>query len=373
MKTCGIICEYNPFHFGHKYQLSRVKENFDAAVCVMSGSFVQRGELAVFDKWTRADAALSNGADLVIELPVKSVLSSAEGFAMGGIMLLDAMGIIDSVSFGSECGDIEKLTHAANTLLFEDESTSKKIKEFLSGGMSYASARAAAYNGILDETLLSSPNNILGIEYIKALTEINSKITPITHTRRGGYHDTSLSSEFPSATAIREQIKNGKSANTPFDFSESTVFDTEKLTDIFKYCLLSRKKDAFSNIADIEPGLDNRFLKAVNRGTLTEIIDAVKTKRYARTRLSRIAMRVILNLTDISPEPAYIRVLGFNDTGRELLSSMKKKCELPIVTKVADFKSDAILPDIRATDIASLAALSPTPFGRDYTTSPVIK
>lgn len=374
MKVAGIICEYNPFHSGHKYQIEILKKEFDAVVCVMSGSFVQRGEVAIFDKWTRANAALLNGADLIIELPVKNVLSSAEGFATGGVILLDSLGIIDSLSFGSECGDISVLKKYAETILIEPNEVSDKIKTLTKEGLSFAKARSMAYSGILDEEILSAPNNILAIEYIKALLQIKSTITPITHQRVGaGYHDRCENNGYASATLLREKISAGEDISefTPFDFSDCTRYDTNKLTDILKYKLMTDGCDAFSSISDVEPGLDNRFLKAINETSIDDMISFVKTKRYAHTRLSRIAMRVILGIKDSDYTPEYVRILGFSETGKKLLSKMKTTCSLPIVNKVADFNSNTILPDILATDIASLCANISTPRGRDYTTSPI--
>lgn len=375
MKVAGIICEYNPFHNGHKYQIDTLKKEYDAIVCVMSGSFVQRGEVAIFDKWTRTKAALSSGVDLVIELPIKNVLSSAEGFATGGVEILESLGIIDAISFGSECGNIDILEKFAKALLFETPEISAKIKDYMELGMSYAKSLSCAYNGVLDEEILSSPNNILAIEYIKALQRINSKIKPVTIMRKGaGYHDTNTVGCFASATGLREKINTGEdiSSFSPFDFSSCTKYDTNKLTDIFKYKLITRGSDAFSGISDVEAGLDKRFLKFVDRASLSDIIGHVKTKRYTLTRLSRIAMRVVLGLCDMEYSPEYVRILGFNDTGRGLLSTMKDTCRLPVVNKVADFDSDAILPDILATDITALCANTPVPKGRDFTTSPII-
>lgn len=375
MRIAGIICEYNPFHSGHKYQIDTIKHDFDAVVSVMSGSFVQRGDVAIYDKWTRAKAALSGGADLVVELPVKYALSSAEGFAEGGVKILSSMGNIDALCFGSESGDIKKLTKCAETLLCEPPAISEKIKALMGEGNPYAKARSMAYDGILDTSLLSQPNNILAIEYIKAVLKQNSKITPVTIKRKGaGYHEMSENEEFPSATMLRERIKNGEDIIkfTPFDFSACETYDVNKLTNIFKYRLMTKKENAFCGISDLEPGLANRFLKEMDKESLTDIIDSVKTKRYAHTRLNRIAISVLLGLTSRTKEPEYIRILGMNDTGKQILSEMKDTAVFPLVNKVADFKDDSIMTDILATDLASLCASKPTAMGRDFTTSPVI-
>lgn len=375
MKVCGIICEYNPFHSGHKYQIDTIKQDFDAVVAIMSGSFVQRGDVAFFDKWSRTKAALHNGCDLVIELPAKYALSSAEGFAAGGVKLLSKSGIIDALCFGSESGDISELTACARELLSESPEISEKIKAFMAEGYPFAKARSMAYEGILDTELLASPNNILAIEYIKAILKQKSSIRPVTIKRKGaGYHDTESDDGFASATMLREKIKSDEdvSAYLPYDFSGCETYDINALTGTFKYKLLTEKEATFDGICDMEPGLANRFIKDMDKEKLTDIIDAVKTKRYAHTRLCRIVMSSLLGLKQDTPEPLYLRVLGMNDTGKQLLSRMKETAEIPVVNKVADFKDDSILPDILATDLSALCASRPTPFGRDYTTSPVI-
>lgn len=375
MKTAGIICEYNPFHSGHKYQIEKVKQNFDAVVCVMSGSIVQRGDIAIFDKWTRTKSALCNGCDLVIELPVKYALSSAEGFASGSVKLLGSTGIIDALCFGSESGKISELTNCAKTLLSEPPEVSAKIKALLDNGLPFVKARSMAYKEILDTDLPSEPNNILAIEYIKAILMQKSDITPVTIKRMGaGYHDTAYDKNFVSATYLREKIRNGEdiSGLTPYDFSGSIAYDINQLTDIFKYKLITEKESAFDGICDMEPGLANRFLKELDKEQLTDIIDAVKTKRYTYARLFRIALSVLLGLKVDTVEPEYIRILGMNTIGKQLLSKMKSTSRFPIINKVANFKNNMILPDILATDLAALCASVPVPLGRDYTTSPII-
>ena len=375
MKTAGIICEYNPFHTGHKYHIEHIKKEFDAVVCIMSGSFVQRGGVAIYDKWSRARSALENGADLVIELPVKYALSSAEGFAEGGIRILDATGVIDALCFGSESGDIAELTSCARTLLTEPAEVSQKIKALMNEGLPYAKARALAYEGVLDTELLSQPNNILAIEYIKALLKSNSSIKPITLKRKGaGYHDEEVIDGFASATLLREKIRSGVDVSTftPYDLLASVTYDVNRLTSTFKYKLRTDGENAFCGIPDMEPGLANRFLNEIDRDSIAEIVDAVKTKRYAHTRLRRIVAKVLLGLTEDTKNPDYVRVLGMNNKGKELLSKMRETSSFPIVNKVADFKDESILPEILATDLAALCADSPVPMGRDFTTSPII-
>lgn len=375
MNVAGIICEYNPFHNGHKYQLQMLKKTYDAVVCLMSGSFVQRGDVAIFDKWTRAKSALMSGCDLVIELPQVYALSSAQGFAKGSIDILSATGVIDALSFGSECGDIEKLKSTSAILLSENTEISEKIKSCLKDGYSYPASREIAYSGIIDNSLLSEPNNILALEYIAELKRQNSSIIPITHKRTDkGYHSLDSEGNFASATKIRSLITTGKnfSEYVPDEYEDINIHSLDKLSDIFKYLLITRGKDAFCGISDIEPGLDNRFLQNVDKANISEIIDNVKTKRYTRTRLQRIVCRTLLGITQNTQKPEYIRILGMTKTGMNILSEMKKTALYPIVNKVADFKSETIKIDILATDLASICDSKKTAFGKDYTTSPII-
>lgn len=374
MKIAGIICEYNPFHNGHAYQLALAKNIADAAVCIMSGSFVQRGEAAVYDKWTRAHAALLNGADLVLELPVRYCLSSAQGFARGAVESLNSTGVIDSLIFGSEIGNIHELSHAAELIANEPSEVSEKIKNLMARGMGYAAARTEAYRGIIDANLLSEPNNLLALEYLCALKATNSKITPITHTRTTGYHSAVPENEFASATLLRKKINAGESISlyTPFDFSDCEKYDTEKLTEIFRYRIITEGEKLFSLIPDAEAGIENRFIKSADIETFDGIVDFVSGKRYTRARVRRIMLSALLNIRGGYRTPEYIRILGMNETGMKILSQMREKSTLPVVNKTADFSSPMIFEDIRATNISVLCADRPIRQNRDFFTSPII-
>ncbi len=374
MKIAGVICEYNPFHFGHKFQLDLIKEQFGGIICVMSGSFVQRGEAAVFDKWTRAEAAVLNGADLVLELPVRYCLSSAQDFAKGGVEILSATGVTDALCFGSECADTERLSRAAEIMAKETPETSQKIRSLLKTGISYPAARAQAFSGFIDNEIIESPNNILGLEYINAIKSSGSTIKPIALPRKSvGHDDNVISGIYASATRIRQILEAGGdiSSLTPFDFSTAVKYNTDRLGDIFRYNMIMKGEGAFDGIRDIEPGLASRFVKYSGIGTFSGIAASVKTKRYTLSRLKRIALCSIMGITGSYKPPQYLRILAMNDCGRKILADMRKKARLPIVNKAADFKDDSINEDIRATDIAALCAETPMPSGRDFTVSPV--
>ena len=374
MKVAGIICEYNPFHNGHKYQIELVKKNHDAVVCIMSGCFVQRGDAAVYGKRTRAHAALCSGVDLVLELPVRYCLSSAQGFARGAVETLDASGIIDTLVFGSESENIEKLLHAADVMLHEPPSVSAKIKRLVSEGMGFAAAREHAYDGLIDSSLLSYPNNLLAVEYICSLMRISSKIIPVTHGRTAGYHDSEHYGSYASATLIRERIKAGEDFShfVPYDYSEHEKYDINRLSNIFCYRMITEKEHLFRGIPDMEPGLDNRFFKALQLQTIDEIVDFVSNKRHTKSRIRRIITSSLLNLRGGYRPPEYIRVLGMNETGRKILGTMRKTCRLPVINKTADFDTPMLREDIRASNVAALCADKPVLQNRDFLMPPII-
>lgn len=377
MKTAAIICEYNPFHNGHKYQIEQAKLTHDAVVCIMSGSFVQRGDIAIFDKWTRADAAISCGCDLVIELPVCFSLNTAERFAYGGVSLADSLGIVDTLLFGSECGDIKKLISAASLLLNEPLEISEEIKKHMAEGMSHPSAKTKAYSRIIDEDLIKEPNNILGIEYIKALKAINSTITPQTIKRNSvSHHDLNSANEFASATLIRQLLNENKDISKFVPVKYPKPVKSDKLNELLRYKLLEMSADELSQINDVSEGLENRIKEAIKECmTFDEICEYVKSKRYTLSRIRRILLSSLLGIDkNISKNPpSYIRVLGATKRGLELLSLIKENSTLPIITKTADFKgfNKSFNLDIYATDVYNIIHNKPT--GEDFYTSPKIK
>lgn len=373
MKTAAIICEYNPFHNGHKYQIEQIKKTHDAVVCVMSGSFVQRGAPAVFDKWTRTRAALLSGANLVIELPVCSALSCAERFALGGVFLADSLGICDTLFFGSEAGDIKRLCEYAEILSDETGDISEKIKKNMTDGMSFPLAREKAYSGIIDAEFLHSPNNILGIEYIKALRKLNSKIVPETIKRTGVSHHSLLpSGEFASATLIRERLEKDEDISPFVPFSYPGRMKNEGLGELVRYKILEMTTNEISEINDVTEGLENRIVEACRLySSFDEICAYIKSKRYTLAKIRRILLSCLIGIDKKSADelPSYIRVLGADDIGLSLLSEIKKRSSLPIITKTADFKNlnRSFALDIKSTDIFSI--INNQEMGKDFLNS----
>lgn len=372
MKTVGIIAEYNPFHNGHAYQIAKAKKVTGADYCiiVMTGDFVQRGAPAIVDKYSRAEAALRNGADLVLELPVYYALGSAEYFAQGSVTLLDKLGITDTLCFGSECGDINLLSEFALRLLGEDEQFKRILNSHLRSGLSYPNARNAALEACAPHLnahmgVLMSSNNILGIEYCKALHRRKSTIIPYTVHRAGSsYHDASLDNAFSSALAIRESIKaTGNLADVkdlvPADTYElmnrsygiSCPIFADDASAVVHYQLLSEQTAGYTNHPDIDASLSDRILNMLPAyRSFTDFCEQLKTKNRTYTRIARSLMHILLQLdkTDLDLYKSedyiyYARMLGFRAQAEPLLTAIKKKSSIPLLSKLAD--ADALLSD----------------------------
>ena len=364
----GIIAEYNPFHNGHAYHIRKAKEMTQADYCivVMSGDFVQRGAPAIYDKYTRTAMALSCGADLVIEIPSAFASSSAEDFASCGIALLNNLGVVGSVCFGSECGDVEKLSGIASILATEPLAYTKELRRELKKGATFPEARNQALIscGILekeDASILASPNNILGIEYCKALYRQKSLMTPVTISRKGcGYHDISLVSEhFSSATGIRKALRGTPEILKQTDPSLIQVPDVVKqmmiqsfpvFPDDFSALLntsllkLDYEEIPFQKYADVSEELAARLSKQLTDFLpFEERINQLKTRQYTYTRISRALLHIALGITShqivlgrSAGYAPYARVLGFKKTSAALMGEIKKRGSIPLITKTAD-------------------------------------
>lgn len=351
----GVIAEFNPFHNGHKYLLDILKGDENTVTVVMSESFVQRGECACIDVSQRVKMALLNGADLVLSLPVPFATSSAEKFALGGVSVLNALGVIDCLSFGSECGDAVLLERCVDAI------TNKRFTPFLEKrldeGLSYPTARQLALSDMHGEALakvLSSPNDILGVEYIKAIKNLNSKMSVLPVKRYGVEHDSDdAKNNICSASAIRKRMLSNESYKS---FLPENVYsliaeernngkapvDFKVLEKAVLYKLRSMTEDDFLKLPDVSEGLEYRFVQAIkNTSSFDELLEKVKTKRYTHSRLRRIILCAFLGITkdDVSMIVPYIRVLGFNAKGAALLKEAKEKTTLPIVTKFSDIKA----------------------------------
>lgn len=427
MKILGIIAEFNPFHNGHNYHFRESKRLTDAdgVICVLSSSFLQRGEPGIIDKWERARMALAAGFDLVIELPMPYALRSAEFFAYGAISLLEATGVVNFISFGSESGDIDNLKHVAAILTKESPAFSSLLHEYLDQGFSYPKARTQALNDFIKqfsslstlsfneiESLTANPNNILGLEYLKAINRLESQIFPITIPRKDAdYHDQEIKGRIASATAIREALKKRWNLGNDLLDEEILMAIPETTAEILRSVFAQGKGPIFSEnfalqiltllrradvsdiakLYDVRAGLENRIKEAADKATsLNELLELVKTKRYTWTRIQRIIFHLLLNLTSMQCEyfdqlggPQYIRVLGFSLRGQKILAKMKETARLPIITRIANHLHRSETPEpvnrmleleIKATSLYSLAMPNPihSQANRDLTEQVII-
>lgn len=416
MNTIGIVAEYNPFHSGHAHQIAESRRAIGgetAVVAVMSGNWVQQADCAIADKWLRARLALMGGVDLVLELPTLWAVSSAESFAQGAVDLLAASGVVDTLSFGSECGDVDKLQRVAACL--DSPSYHAGLRRFMDEGMPFAACRQAAVRERLGDelsALLSKPNNNLGVEYIRALNARKSGIRPMTIQRKGAAHNS------VSAAVVRREDGTYLSCPTAMDlppFVSATQIRCHLLEDrwdqaepylvpggralleghriglpaleqvhramLAQVRLMTAEDWAKLPDSGAAEGLPQRLEQAGRQcASIDQFFDLAKTKRYTHARLRRLLLWAYLGLTqaDRPEHPSYLRVLGFNEQGRLLLKQMKQTASLPILTKPAHAKElDPVGRRIfeleaRCTDLYDLCFETiPTP-GREWTTGPAI-
>ena len=345
MKTVGIICEYNPLHLGHKKQLDTIRATVDddcAIVCLMSGNFVQRGAPAIIDRTSRAKAAILSGADLVLKLPLTAALSSAEGFAAGGVKLLGSF--CDELCFGAETADERILMDTAHALL--SDAFPPALRAQLDAGKSFPAARAAALDAMgVNSGILSTPNNILAVEYCKAIVSQNCPMKPFPILRQGSYHDETPDPENPSATAVRQLMLGGHDWKSYIPATARSIFENAPLHALAagERAILARLRtmtDAeFEALPYSSEGLWRKLMHASRScATLEEIATATKSKRYTRTRIDRMILCAFLGLTahDLAAPPPYARVLAFNDKGREVLKSARNHGHFPNIGEKLD-------------------------------------
>lgn len=362
-KILGIISEYNPFHYGHLYHINESKKiiNPDYTVAVMSGNFVERGDAAIIDKWSRAEMALNNGVDLVIELPLIYSISSAENFAMGSIKILDSLSMDTAISFGSECGNINILNSIAQVLCEEPKEYLSILNHELDSGISFPKAREHALLMYLNDirkfaNVLSEPNNILGIEYLKAIQKQKAKLRATTIVRKGAnYNDLDLKDKYSSASAIRHGLLNNIDIKPYIPESSykilqdkisknEIVYGLKTFEQAIIYKLRTMSQEEIATLPDVTEGLENKIKKASDScNNLADLTSMIKSKRYTMTRINRILLYALLNITKKDIEESYkvipyIRVLGVNQNGKELLSKISKaNKKINIVTSPKKF------------------------------------
>lgn len=411
MKILGIVAEYNPFHLGHKYHIEESKRisQADYSLAIMSGSFVQRGEPALIDKFHRAQAALINGVDLVIELPFIYSCQTAEIFSQGAIQILDGLNSIDFLSFGSEYSDLKLLSKISEVLVLEPKDYISELRSWLSKGSSYPLARSLALKNYFKnrdnyiheniETILAGSNNILAIEYLKELIRLDSQIQPITIRREGNqYLDKELGLKFSSATSIRENLlKDDFSSPSPFlpPSSLKLVEDFYKKYGAFNrlenyyyllnYKLITKTQEELSHIFDLTPDLTNRFINNYpEHDNLESLVGKLTCKTYTRTRVQRGILNIILENYSheykniINNKPNHIRILASNSKGFEIINKIKKESDTILINRFSDYKAYPELNKLmefekKATDLYYLGLLKKPNNDMDYKKSPYIK
>ena len=391
MKISGIICEYNPFHNGHLHHIRETRKNGAThIVAVMSGNFVQRGDTAVMDKLERARLAVRSGADLVIELPVQYSLSSAEKFAEGSVWLLNSLGVVDEISFGSECGDIEKLIKALAVIEKAAVSRAEDIRRIMEKGYTYPRALSSVINGINESIadIIEEPNNMLAIEYLRALKKFSSEIKPFTIKRNTVGHDAmTAANEFASGSYIRGKIGLGNNMDQIRNFTtpiwsdaiskavgNGSISNLSRLERILLYKLRTTPAEEIAKINDVGQGLENRIYNARMSGSLDELLFTVKTKRYTMARIRRILLSLLIGITkeDMKYLPTYGRILAINERGQEILAAAKGKACLPYATSIAKLSQLNSVSnhfaelEIRASDIYGLSLETVTSAQKDY-------
>ncbi len=388
MSVIGIVCEFNPFHKGHKHLIDSVKQQGDVVVCVMSGNYVQRGEPAILPKDIRVEMALKNGADIVLELPFVYATASAEIFARNAVRILDSFGC-DKIAFGTETADIEGLSNTVDILL--DNDFDNRINKYLNDGISYPVARQKAFEEYGYDFDISTPNNILAIEYVKAIKQMSSKMIPVAVKRIGaGYNDIVAVDEFASATYIRSLInkKEEYSKYIPKNLCEmyedaienGRIFSYEKFNIVALTLLREKIGSEIKNIANMSEGLENRIVSLLKGCTnINDLYDDVKTKRYTHSRVRRAVLSLMFGITndDITIPAPYCRMLGFNTIVSNEIGKLADICKLPFIVNHSDF-SKFDNPEIKrvfelenkSTDIYNLILNSSDVCSKEMTYSP---
>ena len=399
MRAVGLVTEYNPFHNGHLHHLQESVRmtGADAAVAVMSGHFLQRGEPAMVDKWVRTEMALAAGVDLVFELPFAFACNSAPHFAMGAVQSLLALGVVDAICFGSEAGDLAQLDRVASVLVERQDEIETQTAARLRDGVSYPVARSAVVAGLLPEIppdILASPNNILGIEYLKALRSSGSRIVPYTIKRLGaGYHDTDVTAQVASATGIRKMIAEGKDVDFWLPeacrqalkkaLRDGRNLDARRLFIALQSHLL-QEPEMFRDVYLVDDGIDRRIsLAALQAGSFADLVSEIKSRQWTQTRIQRTMMYLLLQVKTTEMQaflqtgPLYLRLLGSSDRGRKILARARRRKTLPIIADPAratntlrkfyrnrstfrQLAEEMLRLDLRATRIYGLLQRKPT-------------
>ena len=377
MKKIGLIAEYNPIHLGHIYQINKIKEQYpnSTIILITNSTFTQRGEVNILNKWNKTSLSLNNNIDLVIELPFAYATQSADIFAKGALYILNKLQI-DTLVFGSESNNIEKLTTIVDTQLNNPEYDTK-VKEYLNTGINYPTAMSKALKEILGYTI-TKPNDLLGISYIKEIKRNNYKIKPVSIKRTNNYHSTTIKTNIVNASLIRKMIEENKNVNQylPKDTTKYIYINltNESYFSYLKYKIITTPD--LSIYQTVDEGLENRIIKAIKiSNNWNELINNIKTKRYTYNKINRMLIHILTNFTKEEAKTLkidYIKILGFNKKGKKHLNKIKKELDLPIITSYKPNISKLLDIELRATAIYSLP-LNDNLLKLEFSKKPIIK
>ena len=362
MKSIGIIAEYNPFHNGHLYHLNTIKEKYPdhTIILVMSGNYTERGDVSIIDKWKKSKIALEAGIDIVVELPFPFATQSADYFSYGAITLLEHLKV-EKVIFGSESNNIKDLETIVDCQL-NNEDFDKLVKIYSKFGKNYPTALSLALKDLTGKDI-TTPNDLLGISYIKAIKKHNYKIIPETIQRTNEYHSTNIDEEISSATAIRNALKENKDITDQVpNITKKYLQDLHFIEDYFpflKYKILT--EEDLSIYQTVDEGIDQALKKEIsNVDTYTELVTKLKSKRYTYNKITRMLLHILCNFTKEKAKQfndiTYIRLLGFSPKGREYLSKVKKEIEIPIISKISRTKDQMLEFEINTTKIYAITS-----------------
>ena len=360
MKAIGIICEYNPFHNGHIYQIKKIKEKYIdyTIIAVMTGNFTERGDVSIIDKWARTEIALNHGIDLVVELPYPFATQSADYFAFGGITILEELHV-EKIIFGSESNDLDSIKTIAEVQIENDE-FDKLVKIYSKLGKNYPTALSNAVKDLTGKEI-TAPNDLLGISYLKTILKNKYKIEAECIQRTNEYHNNELTNNISSGTAIREALKNNKSIinQIPKDTISyyKSIHTIDDYFEILKYKIITEEN--LSKYQLVEEGIEQTLKKEINKvNNYDDYIKKIKSKRYTYNKISRMLLHILCNFTKEKAKkwqkPEYIRILGFNKKGRDYLNQIKKELTLPIISKITKNKNSMLQFELETTSIYNI-------------------
>lgn len=377
MNIIGLIAEYNPFHLGHQYQIKKIKEIFPNSIiiAIISTHFTERGDISIINKWDKTKICLEEGIDLVIELPTIYATQSADIFASTAISILNEFKI-DTLVFGSESNNIDNLLKLAN-IQINNPKYQDLVKDYLSTGINYPTAMSKALKDLTNITL-KEPNDLLGLSYIKEIIKNNYPITPISIQRTNNYHSKNIENNIINATLIRELHLNNQDIS-PYipKITNKYLYHNISLNNAYPFLIYNiiSNKNNLSKYLDIDEGIEGRILKNINQtNTWNELVMNIKTKRYTYNKINRMLLHILLNIKkEDNTKEIYLRVLGFNQSGRIYLNTIKKNLNLPLITNYKPHISPILDLEFQCTYIYSLIVNDKTLIEKEYKSKPIIK